>query len=120
MSAKFDFINCDRYRAACEQGATFEKSIVLKSPCTGAVKILTGYTSTMQVRLTAASTSIIAAPAVTITALEGKLTATLTATETGALLPGMYVYDWIITNTSTGEVTRELEGKFEVSARVTR
>ena len=48
-----------------------------------------------------------------------KLVVSLTAAQTAALKPGRYVYDVIIKQTSTGKITRVLEGQLDVTPGVT-
>ena len=98
-------------------GADFYKAIYLKNECTGVVRDLTGYTAKMQVRATVGGT-VILTPVMTVTGATGKIEATATGTVTGALTPGLYYYDWIITSPAS-IVERILEGKFQISSRIT-
>jgi hypothetical protein len=54
-----------------------------------------------------------------ITGATGLINITITATQTTALLPDLYVYDLEITS-GAGVVTRLIEGSAIVSAEVTR
>jgi hypothetical protein len=120
MSAKFDMVNCDSYRAACEIGADFYRGFVLTildSEGVRVVRPLTGYTSKLQVKSVSGGTAILT-PTMTVTATEGKVEARALASVTAGLTAGVYKYDWIITS-PTGVVERILEGRFEISARIT-
>lgn len=60
-----------------------------------------------------------ALPRITITPLLGKISIHATATQTNAVVAGDYVYDLEITS-STGIVTRVMQGRAIVSPQVTR
>ena len=112
MSARFDFVNCDRYRLAIQKGATFAQSIVIKDPNTGLPRDLTGYTSTLVLYDYCTGTTIFS-PTVHIDVPSGTISASASATQTGALTAGRYRYVWSIL---TGAVVqRELEGTYEVT-----
>ncbi len=124
MSGKFDMVKCDQYRAACEAGADFFRAMVLKDECTGAVRDLTGYTAKLQVK-TASGGTLILTPTCTVNGPTGTVSASATAAVTALLTPGRYAYDWIIGKVPTlpatawTDVERVLEGKFDVTARIT-
>jgi hypothetical protein len=80
----------------------------------------------MQVRNTYDSASTIlslsstgASPAITISAVNGRLTIVISASTTASLVVGPKVYDLEVVQ-SNAEVTRLIEGQFIVSAEVTR
>lgn len=81
---------------------------------------LTGYTARGKIRKSYASSSAynftvtVASPA-----SAGQLLVALTAVETQAIKPGRYLYDIEIIQTSTGKVTRVLEGQIDFSPSVT-
>jgi len=85
---------------------------------------LTGYTAAMQLRKTVSSATAslsLSSPSsgIVITGVTGLINITITATQTTALLPDLYVYDLEITS-GAGVVTRLIEGSAIVSAEVTR
>lgn len=106
-----------------EQGVTTAKSFIWKDSA-GEVIDLTGYTARMQIResITSTSTLLSATTAngqLVIVAAQGKVTLTLTATETAALSFTTGVYD-IEMVSSGGAVTRLVEGTITLSKEVTR
>ena len=104
-----------------DQGANFSSDITVKD-ANGKAFDLTGYTTEAKMAKGFASTrtrttitSTIASDATT-----GVVSLTLTAAETTALdAPERYVYDVEITQTSTGTVTRVIEGIISVRPNVT-
>tara|TARA_Y100001937_G_scaffold84067_1_gene113742 strand:- start:998 stop:1342 length:345 start_codon:yes stop_codon:yes gene_type:complete len=104
-----------------DQGANFSSDITVKD-ANGNAFDLTGYTTEAKMAKGFASTrtrttitSTIASDATT-----GVVSLTLTAAETTALdAPERYVYDVEITQTSTGTVTRVIEGIISVRPNVT-
>lgn len=86
----------------------------------GEVLDLTGYTAAAQMRKTYGSSSVSATFTTAITAATGKVTLSLTDTQTSGLDAGRYVYDLNITKTSTSETTRVVEGQAILTPGVTR
>jgi len=113
------------YNIVCDQGATFGLSMTYKD-ANGTVINLTGYTARMQVRSKAnASTTIVSltsspAAGITLGGAAGTIVISISATSTAALEPGDYVYDLELVNTSSTAVTRLVQGRFRVSAEVTK
>ena len=112
MSAKHNLV--------CEQGATYTLSFTVKSGDTP--WNLTNYTATMTVRpfVGATTTSVVATNAngkIVLGGSAGTVVVTLSSTETAALDPSRFVYDFILD--SGAVVTRLLEGKFVVTPAVT-
>ena len=112
------------WNALCEQGATFRRVLTWKD-ADGVAQNLTGYTARMQVRDTVDDT---AGPVLTLTTENGRIslggvagtvTLLVDATTTAALTPEQYVYDLEVVS-STGFVTRLVQGTFIVSGEVTR
>tara|TARA_B110000444_G_C18836846_1_gene596516 strand:- start:844 stop:1173 length:330 start_codon:yes stop_codon:yes gene_type:complete len=85
---------------------------------TGNVLNLTGYTAAAQMRKTYTSSSASATFSTIVSASDGKVTLSLTDTQSGALEPGRYVYDMTVTSGST--TTRVIEGQAIVTPSVTR
>ncbi len=106
-----------------EQGATFSRTLTWKDDNNTAIN-LTGYTARMHLRehLSASAPLVVLTTengGITLTAAQGKLTLTLTATVTAALAVNDGVYDLEVVSAS-GVVTRLLQGKFIVERSVTR
>ena len=111
MSARFDFVNCDRYRLAIAQGTTYGQTIIVKDPNTNLPRDLTNYSSTLTLK--DCSGTVVFAPAVTVVPTAGQLTASADASVTALVAPGRYWYTWTINYGSI--VIRELEGWYEVA-----
>ena len=103
-----------------DQGASFSSDVTVKDAngnpfnltgYTAAAKLAKGYAST---RTRSNFTSTVAADATT-----GLVTLALTSTQTAALDAERYVYDLEITQTSSGTVTRVIEGIISVRPQVT-
>jgi len=103
-----------------DQGANFSSDVTVKD-ANGNAFDLTGYTTQAKLakgysstRTRTSMTSVIGTDAASgVVALE------LTATQTAALDAERYVYDVEITQTSTGVVTRVIEGLITVRPNVT-
>ena len=103
-----------------DQGATFTSDVTVKDAngnpfdltgYTAAAKLAKGYSST---RTRTDFTATVAADATS-----GVVTLSLTSTQTTALDAERYVYDLEITQTSSGNVTRVIEGIITVRPQVT-
>lgn len=101
-----------------DQGTTFTLSITV-SDFTDTPIDLTGYTLRSQMRKSYNSNSYTAFTVTSDDPTEGEIKLSLTATQTSALRYGRYVYDIEIVS-STGEVTRVLEGIVTVNPEVTK
>ena len=101
-----------------DQGADFTAVVDLVDS-DGNVYDLTGYTVAAQMRKNYTSSA-----ATTFTtshnAAGGEISLSLTNTVTGALEPGRYLYDVEITRTSSGVITRVVEGVATVTPGMTR
>jgi len=103
-----------------DQGADFEAVIKLYSTNTEPLN-LTNYGATAQVRRSYDSTTASATFAVSMPIpSNGELVLTMSSVTSAALKYGRYVYDVLITNSSTGTKTRAVEGIVTVTPRVTR
>lgn len=103
-----------------DQGADFEAVIKLYSTNTEPLN-LTNYGATGQIRRGYDSTTASGTFAITMpTPSNGELVLSLSATSSAELKYGRYVYDVLITNSSTGIKTRAVEGIVTVTPRVTR
>mgnify|MGYP000026362077 CR=1 FL=1 len=101
------------------QGADFSNTVTVLDSA-GAALDLTGYTALAQIRKTYESTTAVAfATAFNASRTTGKITISLTDTQTQALESGRYVYDLLIT-ASGGLKSRPVEGIAAVNPSVSR
>ena len=112
----------EQYSFVIDQGANWNLSITYTDSAGTAIN-LTGYTAAMQFRLTSSSAtsalSLTSSSGITITGATGTLAITATAAQTGDMAAAKYDYDLEITS-STGVVTRLIQGVATVNAQVTR
>ena len=104
-----------------DQGANFSSDITVKD-ANGNAFDLTGYTTEAKMAKGYASTRTrtTITSAVASDATTGVVSLSLTSTQTAALdAPERYVYDVEITQTSTGTVTRVIEGIISTRPNVT-
>lgn len=116
------------YDLLVDQGATLHRVFSVKTSARSAIA-LTGYTARMQVRefdlKTRDSSSEIVAEYTTengymsVNASAGSVTLLVPPADTAEYVPKSYVYD-IEIESSTGEATRIIQGKFIVRAEVTK
>jgi hypothetical protein len=109
-----------KYNLVADQATTFNFQFQIKNDNTP--WDLTNYTATMTIRpfVGATTTTVVATTAngqIVLDALNGRATVTLSATVTGAIVPGRYAYDFVLDSGTV--VTRILEGKFIVTGAVT-
>jgi hypothetical protein len=105
----------------CPQGSTFRRTLTWK---TGVTPInLTGYSARMQVRETHDSSTVVASitsgNGITLGGSAGTIELYLSNTTTANIRSGLYVYDLEVV-APNGDVSRLIEGKFEVTPEVTR
>lgn len=113
----------DQYNILIDQGATYTLALTYNN-ANGTPINLTNYTAAMQVRDTVNSTTTVlslSSPSngIVITGASGLINITVTAAQTTALSANTFVYDLEITST-TGVVTRLIQGSVTVNAEVTR
>ena len=103
-----------------DQGANFSSDITVKD-ANGNAFNLTGYTAEAKMAKGYASTRTRTTITSTISSdpTTGVVSLTLTAAQTAALDAERYVYDVEITQTSSGNVTRVIEGIITVRPNVT-
>lgn len=101
-----------------DQGSTFKADIDVTDSDGDALN-LSGYTVAGQLRKNYSSSTSTDFTASVTSTTNGTIRISLSATQTNGLKAGRYVYDVEITS-STGEVTRVLEGQVEVTPGVTR
>jgi len=111
------------YNITCDQGATFKRTITWTNQARTPYN-LTGYTARMQVRSTVSASNVeleltTSNSRITLGGAAGTINLTVPAVTTAALTPGLYVYDLELISAG-GEVTRLIEGNFNVKAEVTR
>jgi phage tail sheath gpL-like len=110
------------YNTTIDQGSVW--SVVLVYTDSNNVPVnLTGYTAAMQLRqnynsTTADLTLTTANGGITIVGATGTITINATATQTGLLDPGFYVYDLELTSGSN--ISRLIQGQLTVAEQVTR
>lgn len=111
-----------KYNFLCPQGTTFNKRLSYQI---NSIPVdLTGYTARMQVREKAASSTKILDlttenGGLVINEGDGTVTINVAASVTSEIFPKNYVYDLEIVS-NEDEVTRLIEGGFNVTAEVTR
>lgn len=103
-----------------DQGATFTSDVTVKD-ANGNAFNLTGYTAEAKLAKGYASTRTRTSFTATVAAdaTTGVVTLSLTAAQTADLDAERYVYDLEITQTSSGNVTRVIEGIISVRPQVT-
>jgi len=101
-----------------DQGTTFSLDINLTND-DGSAKDLANYTVASQMRKSYEATTKTDFTTAKVDAT-GKVTISLTATQTSAIKAGRYVYDVEITGTSPVETLRVLEGLVTVTPEVTK
>mgnify|MGYP001226039187 FL=1 len=101
-----------------DQGTDFTVTVDV-SDATGGILDLTGYSAAAQIRKTYGSSSKVDFTTSTGTPSQGKVTMSLTDTQTSALESGRYVYDLNITS-GGGVTTRVVEGQAIITPGVTR
>lgn len=88
-----------------DQYATFLTSFTWQTKSTGLPVNLTGYTAALQIRKTpkdaAALVSLTSSSGLVIDAAAGKVSVEISAATTGALAPGKYVWDLVLTSAAT-------------------
>jgi hypothetical protein len=111
------------YDFTIEQGATLAKTLIWNDS-TGSPVDLTGYTARMQVRQSVSSTTVLleltsADGEIVITPSTGTIVLNFPAATTAAITWRHGKYDLEL-ESSTGIVTRLIEGQIDVSPEVTR
>ena len=101
-------------------GADFSQIFSLDNNESNSNLNLTNYTTNSLLRKHSGSSSSTVFSSVVSDAISGNITIGLGATITSLLKPGRYVYDVIITESSTGIKTRVVEGMVLVREGVTR
>lgn len=100
-----------------DQGTTYSTTISIANMDDEAID-LSNYTGAAQIRKHYTSSNSVSF-GVSIDGATGDLTLSLTAAQTGAMLPGRYVYDVEITD-SANVVSRIVEGIVTINPGVTR
>lgn len=114
-------INPGVYDLLCPQGVTFDKTFTWSIG--GTAVDLSGYTAALQVRESWDATSALISlstggSGVVLGGTAGTITATISAAVTNGLEPGSYAWDLELYQGSN--VTRLLQGAFNVTGGVTR
>ena len=106
-----------KYNIVADQGATFNLNFTVKTD--DVPWNLTSYTFAMQVRRsTNDANTLLNITSATMTSV-GSVAVTVSATTMNGVPAGRWVYDIELTS-SSGQVTRILEGRFIVKAQVTQ
>ena len=109
------------YDIICEQGSTFTR-VVTYTDASGNIVNLTTYTARMRVRSSKGASGFYLTLAngqgISLQS-NGEIEIVIPAASTAKIPSGMYKYDLEIVS-STGIVTRVIEGDFRVSGEVTR
>lgn len=113
-------INPANYNITAYQGATFKLNMTYSVG--GTAVNLTNYTAAMQVRENAGATATVlnlsTGSGITLGGTAGTIEIIASANTMGSATPGFYAYDLELN--SGGEVTRLLQGQFNIEAGVTR
>jgi hypothetical protein len=113
------------YNTTIDQGANWYLTVTYQNPNGTAINI-TNYTAALQLRSlpsdpTAVLTLTTQNGGITITGATGTIAIQATATQTGLIDEGNYVYDLeIYSNSNPSVTTRLIQGQIVVSAEVTR
>lgn len=102
-----------------DQGSTFATTFNLTNDDTGEILDLSTYSAAGQIRKHYSSTNSVNFVC-TVNTSTGVLAVSLTANTTKALTAGRYVYDVEVTESTTGAVSRIVEGIVTVNPEVTR
>lgn len=104
-----------------DQGATWNITFTYKNASGNPIN-LTGYTAALQLRTSydasSAALSLSSGSGIVLGGTDGTIAVTASATQTGQLTAGEYVYDLEITSSSI--VTRLVQGRITVTPQVTR
>lgn len=103
-----------------EQGSDFQATIKLYGDLVSPLNLI-GYAGESQIRRSYDSLSSTAALTVSIPyPTNGEVVLSISAASSAGIRYGRYLYDVLLTNTSTGVKTRAVEGIVTVTPRVTR
>ena len=106
------------YNFTIEQGATFTRLLTLKE--NASVMNLAGYSAASQMRSTHDSSTVVGTFSCSVAnASGGTISMLMSASATGGIEEGIYVYDVEIT-ASSGAVNRILQGRVTLTPQVTR
>ena len=101
-----------------DQGTTFETTVTITDDDGGTVN-LTGYTAAAQSRQHYTSNTAYNFT-VSVNGALGQILLSMSANTTMSMTSGRYVYDCELTETSTGKISRVLEGIVTVTPNITR
>ncbi len=102
-----------------DQGSDFTEELKVRD-ATGGIVPLTGYTVEGQIRRHPSSNTKYDFICSISGAAQGLISIGLTSTVSNSMKPGRYQYDVEVKKTSTGVVTRIVEGQLEIAAGITR
>lgn len=101
-----------------DQGSTYTSTVSVEGGNSLPFN-LTGYSARGHIRKNYSSSSFTAFSTTINNAIQGEINLSLTSTQTAALKAGRYVYDVEIIESSTGNITRVVEGQVEIFPRAT-
>jgi len=114
-------VETGKYNIKARQGSTFNFNFTISTD--GTPWNLTGYSAAMQVRTSASSSkkilSLTSSSGITLGGAAGTVAVTASAATLAAIPASTYVYDFELTYPN-GTVVALLEGKFTISAEVTK
>lgn len=106
------------YTMHMDAGSNFIRNFIYEDD-NGAVMDLSDWAATMQIRETPDSALVLEIEP-TFDLPTGTITIAMSPTETSGLTASKYVYQLELSNATTGEVVRILQGKIVVSAEVVK
>ena len=102
-----------------DQGSDFSSVITVKA-VSGLPLDLTGFTVASQIRKSFSSSAFHTFACEVLDATTGRIRISISASATEAIVPGRWLYDVEITQTSTGKKKRVVEGIVTVTPQITR
>jgi hypothetical protein len=108
------------YHLRIETGATYPSRTLEYNRPDGTDFSLTGFTAQLQVRTSATAPTAVLTTTPVVVAASGLVSFAFTATQTALLTAPTYVYAIELTNSTTGEVIRLVEGDIHTSPEVVR
>ncbi len=109
------------YKMTCYQASTFNQSLTWRNP-SGTPIDVTGYAAELRVARNKGGVLVLNPSTdngqVTVYGVEGRFQINIAPEDTADIEATQYIYEFRITNPSSGEVTRLLEGPFVIDGQV--
>jgi hypothetical protein len=102
-----------------DQGSDYTTELQVED-VSGAPADLSGYTVAAEIRRSTRSNTMYPFTVAIVSGVQGLITLKLPATVSNTMKPGRYSYDVEIKKTSSGDITRVIEGQVEISGGITR